>query len=158
MIGVGAAAAAARADPADPALRPAAVGAGIANGPDNADSVLGAALSVAAVVVDVVTNGPVNSEQPFLQPVATGPTKVGADGGKIFGSFAGLALAVATGPPPSSPTTIASITHRSVARRLQVETNVLIPPSRVSARSPRFGPGCHDAHENLFLTAVFGKH
>ncbi len=37
-----------------------------------------AVLDDEADAVDAAVNGPVNSEQPLAQPVATGPTKVGA--------------------------------------------------------------------------------
>jgi hypothetical protein len=70
MIGVGAASAL-----KDSAARPAAVGPGIACGPDDPASAFGV-----ADVVEVVMNGPVSSEQPVAQPVATGPTNVGENG------------------------------------------------------------------------------
>ena len=139
IIGVGAAAAvAALRHPAAAGPRLAGVGAGIANGPDIADSVLGAALIVAAEVVEVVTNGPVNNEQPFLQPVATGPTNVGEAGAYVV-----LVAAVATGTLPSRPSssmaTMAGTTPRSVTRRLQSGTRVLICALPVMARPTRAG-------------------
>ena len=82
MIGVGAASAVAAAR-TDPAPRLAAVGPGIACGPDNPAAAFGLAVALAdADVVEVAMNGPVSSEQPFLQPVAAGPTNVGEDGPK----------------------------------------------------------------------------
>src|SRR5947209_12561927 len=72
MIGVGAAAAAAR--PRAPA-RLRGVGDGIAWGPDNPALALGAAwVDDEEDVVEDVMNGPLRSEQPVLQPVAAGPT------------------------------------------------------------------------------------
>src|SRR5580704_17251083 len=77
MIGAGAASAV---DPArgDAALRLAAVGPGIACGPDNPVAAFGPDVALVDTdAVELVVNGPLSSEQPFLQPVAAGPTNVG---------------------------------------------------------------------------------
>ena len=83
ITGVGAAAASAWAapKPKDASARLPVVGASIACGPDNAVAAFGPAAAVLddeADAVEAVVNGPVNSEQPLAQPVAAGPTNVGA--------------------------------------------------------------------------------
>ena len=120
MMGVGAAAAMA-ARRADRSWL-AGVSNGIACGPDIAAAALGPAVGAAddGDAVEDVMNGPVSSEQPFLQPVAAGPTNVGADGPMVVLASALaralLALPMATGALPSRPTssdaTTAGITHR----------------------------------------------
>jgi len=108
IIGVGAASfgAAVR---GDEVLRLAVVGPGIACGPDNPAGALGLAVALADDdVVEVVVNGPLSSEQPFLQPVATGPTNVGLSGPMVV-PFAPAARtfearALAAGAPPRTPT------------------------------------------------------
>ena len=62
---------------------PAAVGPGIARATPVRPAVFscaGALLVADEDVSDVVVNGPVNNEHPLAQPVAAGPTNVGADG------------------------------------------------------------------------------
>jgi hypothetical protein len=57
------------------------VGPGIACGRDKAVAAFrlaAARLDDETDAVDAVVNGPVKSEQPLAQPVAAGPTKVGA--------------------------------------------------------------------------------
>ncbi len=82
MIGVGAACSACAAPkPVDAGARPPVVGPGIACGRDNAVAAFrlaAARLDDEADAVEAVVNGPVKSEQPLAQPVATGPTNVGA--------------------------------------------------------------------------------
>jgi hypothetical protein len=81
ITGVGAAAAAAAPKPTDPGARLPVVGPGIAWGRDNAVAAFrlaAARLDDEADAVEAVVNGPVNSEQPLAQPVAAGPTNVGA--------------------------------------------------------------------------------
>jgi hypothetical protein len=84
--------------------------------------------------VEGVMNGPVSSEQPLAHPVAAGPTNVG-EAGPIVVVLAAcarsfLALALANGALPRRATkrtaTTAGITDRSVTRRLQNGTSVLI--------------------------------
>jgi hypothetical protein len=71
--------------------------------------------------VELVTNGPVRSAQPLAQPVAAGPTNVGAAGPIVFVLVAcalSLALPVAADARTTSiATTNAGITHCSLARR-----------------------------------------
>src|SRR5450755_3437879 len=134
MIGVGAASTVAAAR-GDAALRLAAVGPGIACGPDNPDAALG--LAVALVdddAVELVVKGPLSSEQPFLQPVAAGPTNVGEDGPKLVVlaacAWTVLALPVATGAPPRTPTSTTesdSSTKRLRTMLLRIRAS---PPSR----------------------------
>jgi hypothetical protein len=82
MIGVGAAGAAwAAPKPANDDERPPVVGAGIACGRDNAVAAFrlaAARLDDEADAVEAEVNGPVSSEQPLVQPVAAGPSNVGA--------------------------------------------------------------------------------
>jgi hypothetical protein len=106
IIGVGGSVAAAARG--DAALRLAAVGPGIACKPDNSATALGLAVALADDAVEDVVNGPLSSEQPFLQPVAAVPTNVGFDG-PIMVVLRALArtlfaLALATGAPPRTPT------------------------------------------------------
>src|SRR5581483_1271948 len=105
---------------------------GIACGPDRIEALgfTGALVDADPGAVEGVTNGPVSSEQPLAQPVAAGPTNVGAAGPMLFALAAcarSLAPAVAADPRASSITTaIAGITNRSVMRRLQNSTHVPI--------------------------------
>src|SRR5690349_15523080 len=120
MIGVGAAARDRRRAARPPRL--AGVSNGIACGPDSMDALglTGAFVDADPGAVEGVTNGPVRSEQPLAQPVAAGPTNVGADGPMVVALAAcalSLAPAVADDPRATSvATTTAGITHRSVTR------------------------------------------
>jgi hypothetical protein len=84
-MGVGAAGAACAAPkPNDAGARLPVVGPTIACGPDNAvaaSRLAAAMLDDFGDAVEAVVNGPVNREQPVAQPVAAGPTNVGADCG-----------------------------------------------------------------------------
>jgi hypothetical protein len=81
ITGVGAASAAAVPKLMDAGERLPVVGPGIACGRDKAVAAFrlaAARLDDETDAVDAVVNGPVKSEQPLAQPVAAGPTKVGA--------------------------------------------------------------------------------
>jgi hypothetical protein len=107
MIGFGAATGAA--PRWDAVLWPATVAPGIACAPGFLAVAFGLAFVVADDdATDGVTNGPVNSEQPFaLQPVAAGPTNVGFSGPYVIVGFAltrgFFAFPVATEAPPRTP-------------------------------------------------------
>jgi hypothetical protein len=149
MIGVGAAAAVlARSREAFPP-RLLGVSSGIACGPDRMEALgaTGALVDAAEDAVEGVTNGPVSSEQPLAQPVAAGPTNVGAAGPMLLALAAwarSLALAVAADAKATSITAAnAGITHRSVTRRFQDSTDVRIcvlpsigPPTRAGCSGP----------------------
>src|SRR5579884_2507019 len=107
MIGVGAAAAAAARFEARSCL--AGISIGIAWGAANAPALARAVAFTDADedAVEPVTNGPLSSVQPLAQPVAAGPTNVGASGPIVLVSaaraFAFLALALAADVPPRRP-------------------------------------------------------
>ena len=91
--------------------------------------------------VEDVTNGPVSSEQPFLQPVAAGPTNVGDDGPKVVVLAACartvLVLPLAAGAPPRTPTSSTesdnSTNHlRMMLLRMRASQHWARRPGRVS--------------------------